>query len=81
MSMADSAASHIGQGSRLDGIDLLRGLAIFYVLMLHVSIRLHGAHVPYTNYLPKLLVDALVENYKPNSVFRHLSVRRVLPIP
>jgi hypothetical protein len=36
---------------RLDGIDLLRGLAIFFVPMNHVNIRPLGAHVPYTRYL------------------------------
>jgi peptidoglycan/LPS O-acetylase OafA/YrhL len=60
--MSAATVTPIGQGNRVDGIDLLRGLAIFYVLMLHVSIRLHGAHVPYTNYLAQKLVSALVEN-------------------
>ena len=30
----------------LDGIDLLRGPAIFFVLMNHINIRLLGAKVP-----------------------------------
>jgi peptidoglycan/LPS O-acetylase OafA/YrhL len=47
---------------RLDGIDLLRGLAIFYVLMNHINIRLIGADVPYRNYLPAQLVHFLVWN-------------------
>jgi peptidoglycan/LPS O-acetylase OafA/YrhL len=46
----------------LDGIDLLRGLAIFFVLMNHVNIRLLGAHVPYTKFLPAQLVHFLVWN-------------------
>lgn len=48
--------------SRLDGIDLLRGLAIFFVLMNHVNMRLLSAHVPYTNGLPEQLVSSLVWN-------------------
>jgi peptidoglycan/LPS O-acetylase OafA/YrhL len=47
---------------RLDGIDLLRGLAIFFVLMNHVNIRLLGAGVAYTAYLPAQLVHLLVWN-------------------
>jgi peptidoglycan/LPS O-acetylase OafA/YrhL len=48
--------------SRVDGIDLLRGLAIFFVLMNHVNMRLLFAHVPYTRGLPKQLVASLVWN-------------------
>jgi peptidoglycan/LPS O-acetylase OafA/YrhL len=47
---------------RLDGIDLLRGLSIFFVLMNHVNIRLLGAHVRYTEVLPAQLVHVLVWN-------------------
>jgi peptidoglycan/LPS O-acetylase OafA/YrhL len=47
---------------RLDGVDILRGLAIFFVLMNHVNIRLLLAKVPYTRELPALLVQALVWN-------------------
>jgi peptidoglycan/LPS O-acetylase OafA/YrhL len=47
---------------RLDGVDLLRGLAIFFVLMNHVNMRLFGAHVPYTRGLPPQLVSSLVWN-------------------
>jgi len=43
-------------------VDLLRGLAIFFVLMNHVNMRLLGAEVPYTNGLPKQLVSSLVWN-------------------
>jgi peptidoglycan/LPS O-acetylase OafA/YrhL len=45
---------------RIDGVDCLRALAIFYVLMNHVNMRLWGAHVPYTAGLPRALVTALV---------------------
>jgi peptidoglycan/LPS O-acetylase OafA/YrhL len=48
--------------SRLDGVDLLRGLAIFFVLMNHVNMRLLFAHVPYTKGLPEQLVSSLVWN-------------------
>src|ERR1700760_650641 len=48
--------------SRVDGIDLLRGLAIFFVLMNHVNMQLLFAHVPYTRRLPKQLVASLVWN-------------------
>jgi peptidoglycan/LPS O-acetylase OafA/YrhL len=47
---------------RLDGVDLLRGLAIFFVLMNHVNMRLLGAHVPYTRGLSAQLVSSLVWN-------------------
>ncbi len=51
-----------GGWKRLDGIDLLRGLAIFFVLMNHVNMRLLGAKVPYTKFLPTQLVHVLVWN-------------------
>lgn len=47
---------------RLDGVDLLRGLAIFFVLMNHVNMRLLSAKVPYTKGLPPQLVYSLVWN-------------------
>ena len=47
---------------RLDGVDLLRGLAIFFVLMNHVNVRLQIAKVPYTKGIPAQLVSALVWN-------------------
>ena len=43
-------------------MDLLRALAIFFVLMNHVSMRLLLAKVPYTKGLPKQLVHTLVWN-------------------
>jgi peptidoglycan/LPS O-acetylase OafA/YrhL len=48
--------------NRLDGIDLLRGLAIFFVLMNHINIRVLGADVLYTRFLPAQLVHFLVWN-------------------
>ena len=47
---------------RVDGVDLIRGLAIFFVLMNHVNIRLLLAHVPYTQGIPKQVVSSLVWN-------------------
>jgi peptidoglycan/LPS O-acetylase OafA/YrhL len=43
-------------------VDLLRGLAIFFVLMNHVNMRLRMAKVPYTHGLPDQLVSSLVWN-------------------
>jgi peptidoglycan/LPS O-acetylase OafA/YrhL len=48
--------------TRLDGVDLLRGLAILFVLMNHVNMRLLAARVPYTRGLPPQLVRSLVWN-------------------
>ncbi len=47
---------------RIDGVDLLRGLAIFFVLMNHVNIRLLIAKVPYADGLADQLVSSLVWN-------------------
>jgi peptidoglycan/LPS O-acetylase OafA/YrhL len=46
--------------SRLDGVDLLRAAAIFFVLMNHVNMRLFLARIPYTDGLPPQLVASLV---------------------
>ena len=40
----------------------MRGLAIFFVLLNHVNIRLLGADIPYTKFLPAQLVHLLVWN-------------------
>ncbi len=48
--------------TRSDGIDLLRGLAIVFVIFNHVNMRLRFAHVPYTRGLPPQLVYSLVWN-------------------
>lgn len=50
------------KSARLDGVDLLRGLAILYVLLNHVNMRLFLAHIPYTQGLPTQLMSALVWN-------------------
>jgi peptidoglycan/LPS O-acetylase OafA/YrhL len=63
MKQAGSPSTAIGRNwTRLDGVDLLRGLAIFFVLMNHVNMRLLFAYVPYTKGLPDQLVSSLVWN-------------------
>jgi len=47
---------------RLDGIDVLRGLAILLVMLNHFNLRLFMAKVPYTAGLPNQLVSSLVWN-------------------
>jgi len=47
---------------RLDGVDLLRGVAICLVLMNHVNMQLIGTKVPYTQGMPRQLVSSLVWN-------------------
>ena len=59
-SFAPSNPTH--SWNRIDGIDLLRGLSIFFVLMNHVNMRLLFAKVPYTQGLPAQLVSSLVWN-------------------
>jgi peptidoglycan/LPS O-acetylase OafA/YrhL len=53
------------RGERIDGVDLLRGLAIFFVLMNHVNVRLLIAKIPYMAGLPRQLVGAMVWNGQP----------------
>ena len=48
--------------TRLDGVDILRGLAILFVLMNHVNMRLIIAKIPYAEGLPDQLVSSLVSN-------------------
>jgi peptidoglycan/LPS O-acetylase OafA/YrhL len=48
--------------ARLDGVDILRGLAIFFVLMNHVNMRLVIANMPYTEGLPDQLASSLMSN-------------------
>ncbi len=73
MSLHESGAAHRGATSvgpadvsrswaRLDGVDILRGLAIFFVLMNHVNMRLFLAKIPYTQGLSFQLVHSLVWN-------------------
>ncbi|HLX84516.1 MAG TPA: acyltransferase [Terriglobales bacterium] len=55
-----SVAAH--SWKRLDGVDALRGLAILFVLLNHIHMRLLLAHIPYTRGLPDQLVSSLVWN-------------------
>ena len=61
--MSGSAPDAVGRSwNRIDGIDLLRGLSIVFVMMNHVNMRLLGAKVPYTKGLPPQLTYTLVWN-------------------
>jgi peptidoglycan/LPS O-acetylase OafA/YrhL len=61
--MASAEPKNISRSwTRLDGVDLLRGLAIFFVLMNHVNMRLLFARVPYTKGLPDQLASSLIWN-------------------
>jgi len=53
---------NISVGQRLQGVDVLRALAILFVLMNHVNMRLRLARIPYTEGLPEQLVTSLVWN-------------------
>ena len=58
--MGSGRNSSVGQ--RLQGVDVLRALAILFVLMNHVNMRLRLARIPYTEGLPEQLVTSLVWN-------------------
>ena len=61
--MASGEARERGRiWKRLDGVDGVRGLAIFFVLMNHVNMRLRIGGVPWTKGLPEQLVSSLVWN-------------------
>src|ERR1700710_26315 len=61
--MTSAEPANLGRSwKRLDGVDMLRGPAILFVLMNHVNMRLLGAKVPYTRGLPHQLVYTLVWN-------------------
>jgi peptidoglycan/LPS O-acetylase OafA/YrhL len=59
---AQPADSFTQTWPRLDGIDLLRGLAILFVLLNHVNMRLVLAGIPYGTGLPPALLRMLVWN-------------------
>ena len=48
--------------TRLDGVDLLRSLAILLVLLNHVNMRLVGAKIPYLANLPAQLATSIAWN-------------------
>ena len=60
--MPQESANLVGGWKRLDGIDLVRGLAIFFVLMNHVNIRLFLNKVPYADFVPAQLLHLMVWN-------------------
>ncbi len=60
--MSPAQTTSVQRWKRLDGVDLLRGLAIFLVLMNHVNMRLFLAKVPYTIGMPTQAVHALFWN-------------------
>lgn len=61
--MIESNRGGVGRTwNRVDGVDLLRGLSIVFVLMNHVNMRLLGAKVPYTKGIPAQLTYTLVWN-------------------
>src|SRR3954464_6499632 len=55
----NTGARFLSIRTRLDGVDLLRGLAILAVLCNHVNMRLFLADIPYTAGLPHQLVATL----------------------
>jgi peptidoglycan/LPS O-acetylase OafA/YrhL len=59
--------------NRLDGVDLLRGLAIFFVLMNHVNMRLLLAGVPYAAHIPSPLKFLIWDGQRGVQVFFAIS--------
>jgi peptidoglycan/LPS O-acetylase OafA/YrhL len=56
------ASGTVREAHRLDGVDFLRTLAILFVLMNHVNVRLSIAKVPFKQGLAKSLAHALFYN-------------------
>src|ERR1700736_1432660 len=63
--------------ARPDGVDVLRGLAIFFVLMIHVNMSLLIAEVPHTKGLPDQLVytgrSTWTKGADEDIVYRHVA--------
>src|ERR1700693_6410474 len=51
-----------GNSNRLDGVDVLRGLAILFVVLNHVHMRLAIASIPYAANISKPLIASLIWN-------------------
>jgi peptidoglycan/LPS O-acetylase OafA/YrhL len=60
--LAASSAAPSKGWNRVDGVDLIRGVAILFVLMNHVNMQLLFAHVPWRKGLPPQLISSLVWN-------------------
>ena len=59
--------------NRLDAVDLLRGLAIFFVLMNHVNMRLLLAGVPYAAHIPSPLKFLIWDGQRGVQIFFAIS--------
>src|SRR6202166_2732446 len=60
---APSPAQDPGRNShRIDGVDVLRGLAILFVVLNHVHMRLAIAGIPYAANISKPLIASLIWN-------------------
>ncbi len=59
---ANSGGERVHSWNRVDGIDVLRGLAILFVLLNHVNMRLVIAGIPYGEMLPHRLLNDFVWN-------------------
>ena len=59
---AVSQAERAHSWNRVDGIDMLRGLAILFVLLNHVNMRLVIAGIPYGHAVPNRLLNDFVWN-------------------
>lgn len=59
--------------TRLDDVDLLRGLAIFFVLMNHVNMRLLLAGVPYAAHIPSPLKFLIWDGQRGVQIFFAIS--------
>ena len=60
--LADTNSQEEPNWARVDGIDLIRGVSIIFVLMNHVNMRLLEAKVPYLTGLPTQLAYTLAWN-------------------
>jgi peptidoglycan/LPS O-acetylase OafA/YrhL len=61
LTSSQTADSH-RNWNRIDGVDLLRGMAILFVLLNHVHMRLLIAGIPYAAHISERLIASLVWN-------------------